>query len=224
MKLLKLASIITILSACLAQPLLAGPAIPGPDIRPDLGNLALDDLDLLELGPVDDTWVNIDSETSGITKLIIHDSNSISGFNACFPTDCEWGKTDIIYYENLSSDKLLGAEANWGSARVEICQNDNYSTVNVRLLRKRTTGNYIKQYIFQPLNGTSVYNKTLPECTTAGSTALFSSEFDFHVPRAHVTLDGTPVNLWLKLKFVPTDDGKLWWSFDSEGEAGVNQE
>lgn len=232
MKILKVASI-TLLSACLVQPLIAGPAIPVPDIRPDLGDLALDDLDLLELGPVDDTWVNINSETDSMTKLIIHDSSSISGFGACTPTDCEWGKVDIIYYnDSPSGENKLGAIATWDSAvstrNVELCQNDNYATINARLTKKYSAGdtrsNYIKQYIFQPLNGTSVYNKTLPECTTAGTTAIFSSEYDFHVPRAHVTLDDVPVNLWLKLKFVPTDDGKLWWVFDSESEAGVNQE
>lgn len=42
-------------------------------------------------------WVNIDSQTGGITKVIIHNNDefSISAYGKCHPTDCEWGKVKV---------------------------------------------------------------------------------------------------------------------------------
>ena len=42
-------------------------------------------------------WVNIDSQTGGITKVVIHNNDefSISAYGKCHPTDCEWGKVKV---------------------------------------------------------------------------------------------------------------------------------
>lgn len=42
-------------------------------------------------------WVNIDSQTRGITKVVIHNNDefSISAYGKCHPTDCEWGKVKV---------------------------------------------------------------------------------------------------------------------------------
>lgn len=41
------------------------------------------------------TWVNIDQNTQGITKLIIVNDNSIQAFGRCQPQDCDWGKVSL---------------------------------------------------------------------------------------------------------------------------------
>ena len=50
-----------------------------------------------ELGPIDisGTWLNTDANTSGITKLIVTNNNSIQGYGRCSPQDCDWGKTGM---------------------------------------------------------------------------------------------------------------------------------
>jgi len=63
-------------------------------------------------------WTNIDSNTRGISKVIITIENNelaISGFGKCSPTDCEWGKVkaheiaaSVDYNDNiLPFDYLL---------------------------------------------------------------------------------------------------------------------
>lgn len=44
------------------------------------------------------TWVNVDSETRGLTRLQIFQVGSqlkVRGFGKCSPTDCDWGLTDL---------------------------------------------------------------------------------------------------------------------------------
>ena len=41
------------------------------------------------------TWVNTDANTSGMTKLIVTNNNSVQGFGRCSPQDCDWGKTTM---------------------------------------------------------------------------------------------------------------------------------
>ena len=160
------------------------------------------------------------------------------------------GPTDFIYYKNSTTEEtLLTAEARWTQSesdvfsfssddviisekRVEFCQNNNYATINARLSHRvdpvfSSQNSYTKQFIFIPQNGAArVFNKSLPECTTAGSTALFSDSLQLHVPRAQLTIDGTHSNIWFKLDYMPTDDGKLHWVFDTDtytdSEIGVN--
>jgi len=41
---------------------------------------------------LDGTWVNIDSKTRGVTKVVIANNNGkIYAFGKCHPTDCKWG-------------------------------------------------------------------------------------------------------------------------------------
>jgi hypothetical protein len=51
------------------------------------------------------TWVNVDRNTRGITKVIITESGNqyeIQAFGSCSPTDCDWGKSALTTYgENV---------------------------------------------------------------------------------------------------------------------------
>lgn len=54
------------------------------------------------------TWINTDSNTSGITKLVISQrgrSLNIQAFGKCQPTDCDWGTTQLITYGNNVQDR-----------------------------------------------------------------------------------------------------------------------
>jgi serine/threonine protein kinase len=46
-------------------------------------------------------WVNVDSNTGGMTRLIIAkvDDNTVSfhGYGACTPTDCDWGEIEVPF-------------------------------------------------------------------------------------------------------------------------------
>lgn len=50
------------------------------------------------------TWVNTNSNTSGVTRLVITSAGgnklNIEAFGKCHPTDCKWGKTSLITYSN----------------------------------------------------------------------------------------------------------------------------
>jgi hypothetical protein len=54
------------------------------------------------------TWVNTDSNTRGITKVIIQPAGSnkltIQTFGKCSPTDCTWGKVALPSYGTNVSD------------------------------------------------------------------------------------------------------------------------
>src|SRR5947207_14176448 len=54
------------------------------------------------------TWINVDSETDGLTKLVIskEDNNwKIQGWGKCHPADCDWGKIDLKLVGTSVSDK-----------------------------------------------------------------------------------------------------------------------
>ncbi|MGB3007307.1 MAG: hypothetical protein WBC06_12405 [Chitinophagaceae bacterium] len=42
------------------------------------------------------TWVNTDNNTSGITKIIVTNNNTIQAFGRCSPQDCDWGKVNMV--------------------------------------------------------------------------------------------------------------------------------
>jgi hypothetical protein len=53
------------------------------------------------------TWVNTDSSTRGITKLVITETGNtyeVHGFGKCSPTDCDWGKKPMTTYGSNVSD------------------------------------------------------------------------------------------------------------------------
>ena len=50
------------------------------------------------------TWVNEDSNTKGITRLVITqagNSYEVQGFGKCHPTDCDWGKTEFVIRDHF---------------------------------------------------------------------------------------------------------------------------
>jgi hypothetical protein len=53
------------------------------------------------------TWVNTDSNTRGITKVVISQSGNsyeVHAFGKCSPTDCDWGKKPMTTYGDNVSD------------------------------------------------------------------------------------------------------------------------
>ncbi len=53
------------------------------------------------------TWVNVDRNTRGITKVIITESGNqyeIQVFGSCSPTDCDWGKSALTTYGDNVGD------------------------------------------------------------------------------------------------------------------------
>lgn len=62
-------------------------------------------------------WVNINSDTDGITRLIISSSyqgTKIRAFGQCHPHDCDWGTTELrLVVENQYSNHPTFAIARW---------------------------------------------------------------------------------------------------------------
>ncbi len=53
------------------------------------------------------TWVNVDRNTRGITKVIITESVNqyeVQAFGSCSPTDCDWGKSALTTYGDNVQD------------------------------------------------------------------------------------------------------------------------
>ena len=54
------------------------------------------------------TWVNTNSDTGGITRLVINSSGgndlTIQVFGRCHPTDCDWGSADLVTYGSSVQD------------------------------------------------------------------------------------------------------------------------
>jgi hypothetical protein len=55
------------------------------------------------------TWVNTDSDTGGVTRLVItsvagSDDLMIQVFGRCHPSDCDWGSTDLVTYGSSVQD------------------------------------------------------------------------------------------------------------------------
>ncbi|EDN67041.1 secreted protein [Beggiatoa sp. PS] len=46
---------------------------------------------------------------------------------------------------------------------------------------------------------------------------VISPDLTIHIPNADYQSLGGTMNLWVNLKFTPTDDGKMWWILDSYG-------
>lgn len=50
--------------------------------------------------PLLGTWINVDSKTNSITKIIISNTSSIQVFGKCSPQDCDWGKRPLTLKGN----------------------------------------------------------------------------------------------------------------------------
>ena len=54
------------------------------------------------------TWVNMNPNTSGITRFVVRSTGSntlnIRVFGKCHPTDCDWGTTQLITYGSSVQD------------------------------------------------------------------------------------------------------------------------
>jgi hypothetical protein len=62
------------------------------------------------------TWVNVNSNTRGLTKLIINATNpehiSVNAWGQCHPTDCAWGlKKGVAFGPSVSANILSTAGA-----------------------------------------------------------------------------------------------------------------
>ena len=48
-------------------------------------------------GSLDGTWLNVDADTRGLTKVIISQNNKkFKTWGSCTPTDCAWGTTNMF--------------------------------------------------------------------------------------------------------------------------------
>lgn len=131
-------TLLTLTSVYLVQPTFAGGVIglgPAPDL--ELAPVG-------PVGPIDDTWINIDPEGE-ITRFIIHSNTSITAFVIpdsqiflppdrpfegigieCISTECDLGPTDFIYYKNSTTEEtLLTAEARWTQSESDISSSTN---------------------------------------------------------------------------------------------------
>lgn len=54
------------------------------------------------------TWVNTNSSTRGITRLVVTNAGgnklNIQVFGKCSPTDCDWGKQSLVTYGSNVQD------------------------------------------------------------------------------------------------------------------------
>lgn len=54
------------------------------------------------------TWVNTNSNTRGITRLVVTNAGgnklNIQVFGKCSPTDCDWGKESLVTYGSNVQD------------------------------------------------------------------------------------------------------------------------
>jgi len=56
------------------------------------------------------TWVNVDSNTRGIVKIILGSARTlrVHAYGACHPTPCDWGTVDGLTYGNsVSSNRAV---------------------------------------------------------------------------------------------------------------------
>ena len=66
------------------------------------------------------TWVNTDSATRGITKVVITSAGgnklNIESYGKCHPTDCAWGKVVLpTYGSSVSDTNHRAATANYNA-------------------------------------------------------------------------------------------------------------
>ena len=60
-----------------------------------------------EAGPADamnGTWVNADSESNGVIRMVIADGNTIRLFGKCSPNPCDWGSVPLTTYGSGVTD------------------------------------------------------------------------------------------------------------------------
>ncbi|PIZ04589.1 MAG: hypothetical protein COY58_03400 [Gammaproteobacteria bacterium CG_4_10_14_0_8_um_filter_38_16] len=87
-------------------------------------------------------WVNVNSKTRGLDKLIIKknslDGLSISAFGKCHPKDCAWGNVPLITYGKSTTDKkMIYGLADW---------NPKFATTTMKI--EKLSGNKIRVTIF----------------------------------------------------------------------------
>jgi hypothetical protein len=77
-------------------------------ITATLGTLALSNPAIAAPADFIGTWVNTDSSTRGITKVVIHSAGGnklkIQTFGKCHPTDCDWGTVSLPSYGTSVTD------------------------------------------------------------------------------------------------------------------------
>jgi hypothetical protein len=108
------------------------------------------------------TWVNTDSNTRGITKIVITESGSqyeVHAFGKCHPNDCDWGKTLMTTYGDDVSDpthKVGMAEFNPGFAKTMLSIQQSGNRITLDGFTNFTDGsgrqNYHNRYNFRKLS------------------------------------------------------------------------
>ncbi|MBD2666620.1 hypothetical protein B6N60_02084 [Richelia sinica FACHB-800] len=77
------------------------------------------------------TWVNKDTNTRGITRLVITSGGgntlNIQVFGKCHPTDCDWGSTSLVTYGLNVQDN----DHTYGTANYNQGFSNNILTINL---------------------------------------------------------------------------------------------
>ena len=61
-----------------------------------------------DAGPADalnGTWVNADSESNGVIRMVISGGNTIHLYGKCSPNPCDWGSVPLTTYGSSVSDE-----------------------------------------------------------------------------------------------------------------------
>ncbi|MGH9898531.1 MAG: hypothetical protein ACRD63_03585 [Pyrinomonadaceae bacterium] len=92
-------------------------------------------VELIDLSPLHGIWLNTNSETRGIVKVIVGSSNGDGGdltvnvFGACAPSPCDWGeiKAETIYAASVGSKEGFAFSASYDFKFMEVYLQANLS-------------------------------------------------------------------------------------------------
>ncbi|HLO88557.1 MAG TPA: hypothetical protein VK203_26605 [Nostocaceae cyanobacterium] len=90
------------------------------------------------------TWVNTNPNTGGITRVVITSAGgnklNIEAFGKCQPSDCKWGKTNLVTYGNSVQD----ANHRYGTATYNPGFAETLLTLDLRNKNALTVQNFTR--------------------------------------------------------------------------------
>lgn len=113
---------------------------------------------------INGVWVNVDSETAGLTKFVIQDKNgttTIRAWGSCSPEDCDWGSTPFHRLGDSAGAKTVPFgfatwEKGFSTSHCSLEKKDkNVVTLTVHTIFKDSSKrtNYRVRYTFRPAKG-----------------------------------------------------------------------
>ncbi len=96
-------------------------------------------------------WVNTNSNTSGMTRLVVSASGNrayIHAWGQCSPRDCDWGRTNATkFYTGVSSNVVSGLMGNYSQ-----------SGIRRMIILKKLRGNLLQAQVLKTFSGNSRQN------------------------------------------------------------------